>query len=147
MPAKISEPMMFAWHESAAHPADDRLGEIEDPVGDAGRVHQVAHQDEQRRREQRKRIDRHRHLLRNDDAGNAGEQQEGESGEPHRRVDRRPGEQRDEPDREDREHQRRSSRGRRRVGQRAHAAPRVGQRVQPHGERRERDDRVDDAHA
>ena len=91
--------------QPAAHPPDQRRGEVEDPVADAGRIHHIAHQDEERRREQRKRVGRHRDLLRHDDAGDAGQKQEGEAGETHRRVDRWPEEQRDEPRRQDGKHQ------------------------------------------
>ena len=91
--------------QSASHPADDRLREIEDAIADPGRVHQVAHEDEQRRREQRERVRRHRDLLRNDDSRDAGDHQEREAGEPHRRVDRRAEEQRHEPRRENPQHQ------------------------------------------
>ena len=97
--------------EPAAHPADAHLREGEDARGDARRVHDVAHQDEQRRREQRKRIDGLGDTLRDREIGDAGELQERDGRESQREPDRRPQEQRDEPDREDHEHQRRHPRG------------------------------------
>ncbi len=49
--------------EPAAHPARERHREIVDAVGDAGRVHQVAGEDEERHREQRKRVDAACHAM------------------------------------------------------------------------------------
>ena len=50
--------------EAAAHPADQRDREIVDAAGDAGDVHQVAGEDEERHREQRKALDAGDHALR-----------------------------------------------------------------------------------
>ena len=130
--------------QAAAHPADHRLREVEDPVADPRRVHQVAHQDEQRGGQQRERVRRHRDLLRDHDAGDAGERQEGEAGEPHRRVDRGAEEQREEPRPQHGEDQRDHRAPPRRYAD--HAVHGIRHRVQPHGERRHGHDRVDHAH-
>ncbi len=55
MPAKIT--LARCWRGRARRASSRRsaVREGEDPLGDAGRVHDVAHQDEQRRRQQRKR--------------------------------------------------------------------------------------------
>ena len=83
MPAKITLAEDVGVAQAAAQPADAGGREGEDAVGDAGRVHDVAHQDEQRRGEQRERVGRLRDLLRHDVGGHAGERDEGEGGEPH----------------------------------------------------------------
>ena len=81
-----------------------------------------------------------------DDAGNAGEHEEREAGEPHRRVDRRPEEQRHEPDGEDQRHaevvMRAAADGAASARERSTS---VEQRVEADGDRRERHDRVDNA--
>lgn len=95
--------------EPAAHEADAGGGEAEDPVGDPRRVHDVAHQDEQRRREQRKGVGGLRDLLRHDAEREAAEEGEGDGRQPHRDEERHPYHQRQEPDRQDLQHQRRHS--------------------------------------
>ena len=42
--------------ETAAQPAEDRIGEIRQPLGDAGRLDEVAGQDEQRQRQQAEEV-------------------------------------------------------------------------------------------
>ena len=47
--------------EAAAHAADDGVGEVDQPLHDAGLDHQLAGQDEERDRHQRERVDRVHH--------------------------------------------------------------------------------------
>ena len=91
--------------QPAAQPADAGGGKGEDPLGDAGGVHDVAHQDEQRRGEQRKRIGRLRDLLRDDAHGEPAEGDEREGREPHGGEQRDAEQQRQHPDAEDFRHQ------------------------------------------
>ena len=95
MPAKIMLARMLAWHSRRACQPTTAVAKREDPVGDAGRVHDVAHQDEQRRGEQRERIRRLRDLLRHDRRRQAAERDEGEGREPHRGEQRQPPSMRD----------------------------------------------------
>ena len=55
--------------EAALHPADEREREVVDAVGDAGDVHQVAGEDEERHGEQREALDAGDHPLRGNRAG------------------------------------------------------------------------------
>ena len=57
MPAKITDADDVDVAEPALHPADQRQREVVDAVGDAGVVHQVAGEDEERHREQREAVD------------------------------------------------------------------------------------------
>jgi hypothetical protein len=52
MPAKMTDPMMLTWPSPPFHPADERQREVVDAVRDAGVVHQIAGEDEERHREQ-----------------------------------------------------------------------------------------------
>jgi hypothetical protein len=75
--------------EPAAHPAHRRDGEIVDAVGDAGRVHQVAGQDEERHRQQREAVDAAHHAVQDHEVGDAGqkvriEQRRGRQCDEHR---------------------------------------------------------------
>ena len=69
------------------------------------RAEDVAHQDEQRRSDERKRVHRLRHLLRHDRRREPAEADEGERREPHRREQRHAGEDGDEPYADDLEHE------------------------------------------
>ena len=73
--------------EPAAHPARERDREIVDAVGDAGRVHQIAGQDEERHREQRETVDAARHAVQDHEVRIAGDEM---------RVDERRAGERDE---------------------------------------------------
>ena len=55
--------------EAALHPADERNREAVDATGHAGDVHQIAGQDEERHRQQRKALDAGDHALRQRDVG------------------------------------------------------------------------------
>jgi hypothetical protein len=90
--------------QAAADPADACGCKGEDAVGDAGRVHYVAHQDEQRRGEQRKRVRRLGDLLRHDVDGHAVQRHECEGGEPHGGEHRHAEHQRREPDHQNLQH-------------------------------------------
>ena len=78
--------------------------------------------------------------------GNAGEHQEREAGEAHRRIDRRADEQRHEPRRQDAEHQLDQRAGLSRSEQRVQRGARVRECMERDGDGRRRNDRVDDAH-
>ena len=60
--------------EPAAHPAGERHREIVDAVGDAGRIHQVAGQDEERHREQRETVDAAGHAVQDHEVRDAGDE-------------------------------------------------------------------------
>ena len=57
--------------EPAAHPAGERHGEVVDAVGDAGRVHEVAGEDEERHGQQREAVDAAGHAVQDDEVGDA----------------------------------------------------------------------------
>jgi len=56
--------------EPAAHPAAGRHRKIIDAVGDAGRIHQIAGEDEERHRQQRKAVEPARHAMQDHEVGN-----------------------------------------------------------------------------
>ncbi len=89
----------------AAQRSDQRGREADDAVGKLGRAEQVAHEDEQRRGNQRKRIHRLRHFLRHDRRRQAAEDDEGQRREPHRRKQRHPHQDGDQPHADDLDHQ------------------------------------------
>ncbi len=55
--------------QAAFHPADQRQGEGIDAAGDPGDVHQIAGEDEERHRQQRKALDAGDHALGGDEVG------------------------------------------------------------------------------
>ncbi len=57
--------------ETAAHPAAGRHREIIDAVGDPGRIHQIAGEDEERHRQQRKTVEAAGHAVQDHEVGNA----------------------------------------------------------------------------
>ena len=70
--------------EAAAHPARQRHGEVVDAVGDAGRVHQVAGEDEERHGQQREAVDAAGHAVQDHEVGDARDEvgvEEGGAGE------------------------------------------------------------------
>jgi hypothetical protein len=60
--------------KAAAHPAAGRDRKIVDAVGDACGVHQVAGEDEERHREQRKAVEPARHAMQDHEIGDAGDE-------------------------------------------------------------------------
>ena len=54
---------------ASAHPADDPLTELDEPIGDRRAGHELAGQHEERNRGQRHEIDGAEHLPRNEDEG------------------------------------------------------------------------------
>ena len=60
--------------EPAARPAGKCDREIIDAVGDAGRIHQIAGQDEERHRQQREGVDAARHAVQDDEVRQAGDE-------------------------------------------------------------------------
>ena len=60
--------------EAAAHMADQRHAEVDDPVGDAADVHQVAGQDEAGHAQDDEGIDTGKHPFRQDAERNVGKQ-------------------------------------------------------------------------
>ena len=78
--------------QAPRHPADERAREAEDALGDAGGVHQVAREDEERHRQQREAVHPVHHAVRHHHLGHLPrEQDEGGRGRgqrhPHRHAD------------------------------------------------------------
>lgn len=90
---------------SPAHPADHRAGELDDPVRDLRRCQDMPHQDEKGRRDQRERVRRTGHFLRQDRDGQPAENQEDQCGQHHRDVERHSGEDGGQPATNNSEHQ------------------------------------------
>ena len=85
--------------EAARHGADDRLGEAKDAVGDAGMVHQLGRQHEERDCQQREGIDAGRHALGRDQRVHAHDQHHvAEADDHHDGSDRHAGRQQQEED-------------------------------------------------
>ena len=90
---------------AAAQRAHHRRGEAHNAIRDARRAHHVAHEDEQRRRNERKRVHRLRHLLRHDSGGQARQQHESQRRQTHCGKQRHAGEDDEQPRRADLDHQ------------------------------------------
>ncbi len=92
--------------EAALHPADQRQREVVDAVGDAGVVHQVAGEDEERHGEQREAVDAADHPVDDDHRRRgAGQPDVDERGARHRDGDRDAGHHQREEHREQRARQ------------------------------------------
>ena len=91
--------------ETALHPADKRQREGIDAPGDAGDVHEVAGEDEERHREQRKALDASDHALRGNDVGrDAIENEVEQRGNRHRYGDGHADEHQDEKGSDQKKH-------------------------------------------
>ena len=76
--------------EAAADVADERVGEVHQPLGDAAPAHQLAGEDEERHRHQRERVHAVHHAARDDDPRDGRADQEGrqDGGQSEREYDR-----------------------------------------------------------
>jgi len=90
---------------AAAQRTHERGREAHDAIGELGRAENVAHEDEQGRGDERKRVHRLRHLLRHDRGRESAEEHEGERRQSHRRVERHAEQDRGEPDADDLQHE------------------------------------------
>ncbi len=95
MPEKIRLDEDVDLRQPAGHAADEGVGEAEDALGDAGLVHQVADEDEDRHGDEREGIQRIGHALADQLDGEAVEQDIGD-GRDQDRQDHRPAEQEEE---------------------------------------------------